>query len=66
MNDAQTWTLLGGFFTILVAFAGVVLALIRAEVQGLRNEMRARFEGLERDLQRLYEHAFSREVPPAA
>lgn len=66
MNDAQTWTLLGIFAAAQAALIGLVLRLVLAEIRGLRNEMLARFEGLERDVQRLYEHAFSREVPPAA
>lgn len=66
MNDAETWTVIGGFLAILVAFAGVVVALIRSEVDGLRNEMRARFDAVDRDLQRLYEHAFKREGPPTS
>ena len=74
MSGAQTWTVIGGFLAILVAMSGLVLALVRAEitvlrerVDGIRNELLARFDALERDLQRLYEHAFEREQgPPAA
>lgn len=62
MSSAQAWTLIG---TLLAAvFASVagtsllVLRVIDARIDGLRNEMVARFDGLERDLQRLYERVF--------
>lgn len=67
MSSAQTWTVIGGFFAILVAVVGLVLALVRAEITVLRVEMNTRFDSLERDLQRLYEHTFSRQgESPAA
>jgi hypothetical protein len=63
---------IGGFLAILVAIVGLVLRLVRAEIailrehiDGLRNELVTRFDGLERDVQRLYEHAFACEEPPA-
>ena len=66
MSSAQTWTLIGGFFAIVAAMVGLVIVVIDAKVDGLRNEMVARFESLERELQRLYEVVFAREGPPAA
>jgi len=65
VSSAQVWTVIGGFLAILVAMIGLVLALVRAEVEGLRRELLARFDGLERDVHRLYVRAFEREEPPA-
>lgn len=73
MNDAQTWTVIGAFLAILIALAASVLAVVRAEiavlrehVDGIRAELLARFDSLDRDVQRLYSHVFDREGPPAA
>jgi hypothetical protein len=35
---------------------------VRSEIAGLRNEMVARFEGVHRDLQHLYERVFRSET----
>ncbi|HET6937211.1 MAG TPA: hypothetical protein VFI19_01350 [Nocardioides sp.] len=44
MNDAQTWTLIGGFFTLMVTMIALTLRTVRAEMRGeigtLRVEMR--------------------------
>lgn len=32
MSDAQTWTVIGGFFTILVASQALILRLVKAEI----------------------------------
>jgi hypothetical protein len=73
MSGAQVWTVIGGFFAILTALVGLVLRVVRAEVavlreqlDGLRNELLARFDALDRDVQRLYRHVFERQEPPAA
>ena len=66
MTDAQVWTVIGGFLAILVAMSGLVLALVRAEIAVLREHVDARLEAIDRDLQRLYDHVFAREEPPAA
>ena len=69
MSNAQSWTLIGGFLAILVAMNALVLALVRSQFEGLRNEMLAKFDGLrnemvvrfealDRDVQRLYERVF--------
>jgi hypothetical protein len=50
MNDAQTWTLIGGFLAILVAMNALVLAIVRSEIEGLRKEMRAIFDGLRTEM----------------
>ena len=63
MNDAQTWTVIGLFFTILLAMMGLVLRVLRVEVRSLGEIMTAKFEtidarltAIDRDVQRLYEH----------
>jgi hypothetical protein len=66
VNGAQVWTVIGAFVATLAALVTLVLRLIDAKLDGLRAELLARFDSLERDVQRLYEHAYSREEPPAA
>ncbi len=48
MNDAQTWTLIGGFFTLMVTMISLTLRTVRAELRGeigsLRAEMNGRFD----------------------
>jgi hypothetical protein len=44
MNDAQTWTLIGGFFALMVTMIGLTLRVVRAEISVLN----ARFDGFER------------------
>jgi uncharacterized protein YoxC len=79
VNSAQVWTVIAGFFGILVVIVGSVLAQVRAElsairaeiavlrerVDGIRNELLARFEALHQDVQR-HEAVLGREEPPAA
>ena len=64
MSGAQTWAALGVFAAALGAIVTLVLRLIDAKIDGLRAELLARFDALERDLQRLYEHAFARGEGP--
>jgi len=48
VNDTQTWTLIGGFFTLMVTMIGLTLRTVRAELRGeigsLRAEMSGRFD----------------------
>jgi hypothetical protein len=32
VNDAQTWTLIGGFFALMTATTGLLLRTVRAEI----------------------------------
>jgi hypothetical protein len=50
VNDAQTWTLIGGFLAILIAMNALVLAIVRSEIEGLRKEMRAIYDGLRSEM----------------
>jgi hypothetical protein len=61
VSSAQVWTVIGGFFAILDAMAGLVLAVVRAEIAVLREHVDGRLDGIERDLQRLYDHVFARQ-----
>lgn len=65
MNDAQTWTVIGGFLAILTVGMGLVLRTVRAEIEVVAAEFRGEFktmttkvEHLDRDVQRLVEHTF--------
>jgi hypothetical protein len=64
VSDAQVWTVIGGFFAILAGFAALVLAVVRAEIAVLREHVDGRLDAIERDLQRLYDHAFARQEEP--
>ena len=48
MNDPQTWTLIGGFFALMVTMISLTLRTVRAELRGeigaLRAEMNGRFD----------------------
>jgi hypothetical protein len=48
VNDAQTWTLIGGFFTLMMTMISLTLRTVRAELRGeigpLRAEMNGRFD----------------------
>lgn len=46
MNDAQTWTVIGGFLAILAAMAGLVLRIVTTEIRGLRGEVNGKIDGL--------------------
>ena len=50
MNDAQTWTLIGGFFMLVVTIS-LTLRAVRAEIGGLRSTLEARLDHLDRDVQ---------------
>jgi hypothetical protein len=60
VNDAQTWTLIAGFFALIVTMISLTLRAVRAEIGGLRERMDGRFSTLEaridhldRDVQRV-------------
>lgn len=50
MNDAQIWTMIGGFTALMFGTLAVVSTLfvrvLRAEIGGLRGEMNARFDAV--------------------
>lgn len=54
MNDAQTWTVIGGFLGILTFGMGLVLRTVSVEIRSVG----ARIDALDRDVQRLYERVF--------
>lgn len=65
VNDAQTWTVIGGFLAILAAMAGLVLRIVATEIRGVRGEINARFDAvdrrfdhLDRDVQALTRRVF--------
>lgn len=58
MTTAQGWALIGGLLAAVGIIAGLVVQAIRVSIEGLRNEMVARFDSLERDLQRIYVRVF--------
>jgi hypothetical protein len=57
VNDAQTWTLIGGFFTLMVTMIALTLRTVRAEMRGeigtLRAEMSGRFDTVDARLDHL-------------
>jgi hypothetical protein len=68
VTDAQTWMLIGGFLTILVAMIGLVLRAVRLEIEVLRKEMIGGFEvigvkvdNIDRDVQALIKKVFHQE-----
>lgn len=52
MNDAQTWTTIGGLFTIMLAFMGLMTRMfghtIQARFDALTDVMNARFDGVDK------------------
>jgi hypothetical protein len=55
VSTAQTWAALGVLAAALAIIITLVLRLIDARFDGLRQEMVVRFDSIDRDLQRLYE-----------
>jgi hypothetical protein len=49
VNDAQTWTLIAGFFALMVSMTGLTLRAVRAEISVLG----VRIDGLERRIDHL-------------
>jgi hypothetical protein len=63
VNGAQVWTIIG----VLVATLGAIVSLVLrvdAKIDGLRGELLARFDLLERELARIYAFVFERQEPP--
>ncbi len=65
MTDAQTWTLIAVFAGVFATMTGLVLRVVsssidavRLEIAGLRGEMNAKFDALDRDVQALTRRAF--------
>lgn len=69
MTEAQVWAMMGVFATFILGSLAIISTLfvrvLRAEIGGLRAEMRARFEvvesrigGLDRDVQALVKRTF--------
>jgi hypothetical protein len=57
VNDAQTWTIIGGFFALMVTMISLTLRTVRAEMRaeigGLRAEMNGRFDTVDARLNHL-------------
>jgi hypothetical protein len=53
VNDAQTWTLIAGFFALMVTMISLTLRTVRAEIGGLRAEMTGRFDTVDARLNHL-------------
>jgi hypothetical protein len=71
MTEPQVWTLIGVFaaavFGMITVVSTLFVRVIRSEIGGLRGEMNARFEAvdrrfdhLDRDVQALTKHVFGR------
>lgn len=65
MDDAQTWTLIGGFFAMLIAMMGMVLRVVQLQIQSVSERLGGRIGSIEskldlldRDVQRLIEDRF--------
>lgn len=69
MNDAQIWTMVGSFIALMFGTLTIVstlfIRIVRSEIGGLRNEMNARFDGvntridgLDRDVQAIVKRTF--------
>ncbi len=57
MGDAQAWTLIAGFFALMVTMISLTLRTVRAELRGeigsLRAEMNGRFDTVDARLHHL-------------
>ncbi|MFC7497289.1 MULTISPECIES: hypothetical protein [unclassified Nocardioides] len=56
MDDAQTWTLIGGFVALVVAMIALTLRTVRAEIGVLRAEFGTiivKIDHIDRDVQAL-------------
>ena len=62
MNEPQVWTLIGVFavalFGMLTLMSTMFLNVIKAEIGGLRAEMNAKFDVLDRDIQAIARRVF--------
>jgi hypothetical protein len=57
VNDAQTWTLITGFFALMVTMVGMTLRVVKSEITVLGAQLgsridtiEVRFDGLERKI----------------
>ncbi len=53
MNDTQTWTTIGGLFTVLSAFLGVVVGSVERSIKSLETSMRFGFDTMNARFDRL-------------
>ena len=62
VTEPQVWTLIGvfaaGLFGMLTLMSTMFLNVIRAEIGGLRAEMNAKLDLLDRDVQAIARHVF--------
>jgi len=62
MTEPQVWTLIAVFatatFGMLVIVSTLFVRVLRAEIGGLRTEMTARIDNLDRDVQALVKRTF--------
>ena len=61
MNDAQTWTVIGGFLAILTFGMGLVLRTVSVEIRAVSSVLSIRLDAIDRDVQRLYEREFGQD-----
>jgi hypothetical protein len=54
MNDAQVWTLIGGFFALMVAHTALVLRVVHTDIGRVTD----RLDNLDRDVQRLVDEHY--------
>jgi hypothetical protein len=50
VNDPQTWTLIAGFFALMVTMIGLTLRTVRAELGSVRSDLGAELRGLRGDM----------------
>jgi hypothetical protein len=62
LTEPQVWTLIGVFaacmFGALALQSTLLVLVIKAEIRGLRSEMTAKFDILDRDIQAIARHVF--------
>lgn len=61
MNDAQTWTVIGGFLAALGAVITMVPRLMDAKFAGFESRIESRFDTIDYRFQTLARSAFRRE-----
>ena len=50
MNDPQTWTLIAGFFALMVTMIAMTLRVVRAEIGSMRSDLSAGMGSVRSDL----------------
>jgi hypothetical protein len=53
VNDAQIWTLIGGFFALMTATTGLLLRTVRAEIGVVMARVDGRFDAVDTRLDNL-------------